>query len=80
MLLSLIAAGKSVALIPTSLCSIRRKGVSHKPLHEHRTLHIGIGVVYRHENGSDALRRFRVALHQHFETRSAPVRWRCSRH
>ena len=55
-LLSLIAAGQGVALVPQSLTTIVRAGVVYKPLQEQARLCIGLALAYVDADAHPALR------------------------
>lgn len=46
-LLSLVAGGQGVALVPRSLNAITRKGIVYKDVSEGHQLRISVGVAYR---------------------------------
>jgi DNA-binding transcriptional LysR family regulator len=56
-IVSLVAAGMGVALVPASLLSMRRTGVAYRPLAE-RSATVEVGVVWRRGEGSPAARAF----------------------
>ena len=65
-LLGLIAACDGIGLIPGSLKSIRRQGVTYKALVEGEALSIGIGVAYRPGTLSGPVEAFARIVRQHY--------------
>jgi DNA-binding transcriptional LysR family regulator len=56
-IVSLVAAGMGVALVPASLMNMRRTGVVYRPLAE-RSPAVEVGVVWRRSDQSPATRAF----------------------
>jgi DNA-binding transcriptional LysR family regulator len=56
-IVSLVAAGMGVALVPASLMNMRRTGVAYRPLAE-RSPAVEVGVVWRRSDESPATRAF----------------------
>ncbi len=54
-LLGLVASGQGVALVPQSLKSITRKGVSYKEIREGDQLKISVGAAYREAEQSESV-------------------------
>jgi len=73
-IVSLVAAGMGVALVPASLRHLRRTGVTYRPLAE-RSPRIEIGIAWRRADDAPAVRAF-VALARDSAARRSAARGR----
>lgn len=65
-LLSLVASGQGVALVPQSLKSISRKGVSYTEIREGDQLQISVGAAYREAEQSEGVLALAALLKERF--------------
>ena len=63
------ASGNGVALIPSSLKAIKRKGVVYKTLAEGAMMSIGIGVAFRPGDDSVLVQDFVQSVRDHYASR-----------
>lgn len=57
-IISLVSAGMGVALVPESLMSLQRPGVVYRKLRGQRKAVLEVGLAWRRDNASGALKRF----------------------
>ena len=57
-IISLVSAGMGVALVPESLMSLKRPGVVYRKLRGKRTIALELGLAWRRDNPSAALKHF----------------------
>lgn len=57
-IISLVSAGMGVALVPESLMTLKRPGVVYRRLRGARTAAVELGLAWRRDNPSGALKRF----------------------
>jgi DNA-binding transcriptional LysR family regulator len=69
-ILSLVAAGIGVSLIPASVQSLRSEGVQYRPLRE-RTPDTGLAIAWRRNETSPALERFINVVRETAHTRAS---------
>lgn len=68
MLLSLIAEGQGVALIPSSLKSIARDGVIYRELREQTDLRIEVAIAYMPDAQHLSLQQLIDVVRSHYRT------------
>ena len=70
-IVSLVAAGMGVALVPASLRHLRRTGVAYRPLAD-RSPQVEIGVAWRRADDAPAVRAFVALARESAAKRGAP--------